>query len=255
MGFIDKEQRLRQTEFVAEQVKQAEQTKLGAAAARQLAIQMQTEEEDRRHGPEDNAKIAELLGNLPKFAIPSYLDLVKKYTGYSSYLRFYTRDKEFGKMDQELEHKLWEFAVRTNDYLCRGTINPSEMFCGTGVKPKIISYGGFMNLIPTEQFISEPQEPGIGICFEKKNERIIDNYTRPDSTYSFHIREFEISETTTQFVFARLLAPATAFVTGSGQKIPITSMEVLDNAIEEGFKHYHVGKVRQEREIYRDIAG
>lgn len=260
MGFLDQEQRLRQTELAAEQVKQAEKTRLAIAAGKQLAIQMQTEEEDRRHGPEDNAKIEDLLDNLSGSGLhfPAYLGLVQKHTGYSSILRFYTRDKNFRQIDRGLTDKLGGFGINFEGgyeaRYYRDTMHPGTMFCGTGIRPKIICFGGFMNLIPTNQFISEPQEPGIGICFEKKDERVIGRYSRPDS-YSILTQEFERSETTTQFVFARLLPPATAFITGSGQRIPITSMEVLDNALEEGFKHYHVGKERQEREIYRDIAG
>lgn len=255
MGFIDKEQGLRQTELAVEQIKQTEQTRLTSVAAKRDALEMQAREEDRRRGPEDDATIVDLLNHLPPINFSSYLYLVEKYTGYNSRYCFYTRGPGIGMRNPELVHKIWEFSLKPDGYECYGTKHPKEMFCGTGAKPKIINYGGFLNLIPTEQFISEPQEPGIGICFEKSETRKISSCSRPDPIYSFHTREFETSETTSQLVFVRLLLPATAFITGSGQSVPITSMEVLDNAIEEGFNHCHTKRERYESEVYRDIAG
>lgn len=260
MGFIDQEQRLKQTEFATGQVKQAEQARLAVTAARQLAIRMKTEEEDRKHGPEDNAKISELLGNLPRFDIPDYIELVKKHTGYSSSLRFYTRDEEFVKIDQGLNDRLSEFGFRnfkngkepggfySGSYF--KTIHPKGMFCGQNIKPR----NWFFN--PP---LAEPQEPGIGIVFEKDISTRRIGTKAKDKTVIFSTDWYtEILEATSHLVFVRLLAPDLVYITGSRQRrIPIESIEVLDNAIEEGFNHYFIKKERKElvHSIYETASG
>lgn len=255
MGFLDREQKLRQEQEVAQRIQEAEKARLAMIAVTQNRLAMQAMEDDKKWGPEDDAKIVDLLSHLPKFDLLSYLHLVKKHTGYDNYYCFYTRGPGIGRRNPELVDKLWEFNIKTDVYESRGTKHPNEMFCGTGAKPKITSYGGFLNLFSTEQFIFEPQEPGIGICFVKSGTRKVGSYSRQDPLYSFHTHEFEETETTSQFVFVRLLSPATAFITGNGQRIPIASIEALDNALEDGFKHYHVKKERHESEVYRDIGG
>lgn len=221
MGFLDQEQRFIQQQFLAEQAKQTERE----TAKMQRKAELATEAEDRVHAPEDNKVICDLIDNLPAFDIRTYIQTVTRHTGYLGWPFLYTRDE--GLQNQELRNKLLKLGLKpmeerwlslegegsgyVNDKL--STVHPSKMFQGYNINPRI---GGWFS----SKKIAEPQQPGIGFYFWKNIEHTI-------------------GRSVTDQVFVRFVLPSHVVITGNGEHINVTSLEVFDNALERGFRYPH----------------
>lgn len=247
MGFLEQAERLRQAQ------RQEEQTKIELRRRQEAEKQVEQEalEKDKKYAPEDNRVICELISNLPEFNIQAYMEVVKKQTGYQGWPFLYTRDESL--TDPELTEKLLKVGLRPRwtSYLVLtdsdcggfdveyrlGTIHPSKMFHGYDVKPQIGSWFSRTNL-------AEPQEPGIGLYFWK----LVEKTSEPLSRNSY------LSITITDNVFVRFVLPARAIITGDGRSINVTSLEVFDDALEQGFMFPHRTRIGYPQPIQTHIG-
>ena len=117
------------------------------------------------------------------------------------------------------------------------TVHPSKMFNGYNVKPQIGNWFSRKSLI-------EPQEPGIGLYFWKLVEKTSESYSR----------DSYLAITVTDHVFVRFVLPTQAIITGSGERVNVTSLEVFDHALEQGFRYPHRTKVGYPQPIQTHIG-
>lgn len=226
MGFLDQEAELLKRQ---ELERQAELQRPKIESGAELASQ-KTLEEDRLHAAlEDNKIVIALLDNLPEMNLGEYVKIVARHTGYHpsfalySTLGYYSNEEGKLEKDSGLNDKLQLKGIRF-----RSRVHPKEIFFGNDVHPRVT---GFRFLLPYEKPLSEPQEPGIGISFTKYLET---RYVRSENGHGSY------EQHNMNMVYVRLLAPRTAVITGNGSRLSVTSLEVFDNALMEGFRNPHL---------------
>lgn len=252
MGFLDQEVAF-QREQELEREAAVERTRIAKEA--QVAAQRLLDE-DKAHASEDNKAIIALLDNLPEMNLQEYLSIVARHTGHTPRLVLYTRLALYSsdererllKQDQELNDKLsgkgvnlWVRVPRNeydgdtekrSVYFPPSMLHPEKKFCGDDIHPN----NWFLSPI------TEPQEPGIGIHFQRtvrqREKHLNSNQGMIVTTFSN--------------LYLRLIAPATAIITGSGNRVKFTSLEAFDQALEHGFRAH----LREDRCTYnyRGIA-
>lgn len=237
MGFLDQEVALQRKQELERQAK-IERNRIASEA--QTTAQRLLDE-DKSHATEYNKAIVTLLDSLPDLNLSEYLGLVAKHTKYSPRLVLYTRlalydqstQKRLLEEDSELRDKLSSKGINPwvpisvdgegggTYYNPLPTSHPKNMFCEDDISPR----KGFFS-----EPIKEPQGPGIGIHFEN-----------PVSHHTQGLGYHTVRSTTTyRDVYIRLIAPAIAIITGSGERIGLTSLEIFDQALERGFRKTHL---------------
>lgn len=243
MAFLDKEiafQRRQELERQAEIESARVATETQDVAQRLL-------DEEKSHATEDNKAIIALLDSLPEMNLQEYLRVVARHTGHAARLVLYTRlalypsdeRERLLKQDQELNDKLsgkgislWVQVPRNeydgdpekiSAYFPPSMLHPEKEFCGDDIHPN--------NWFSS---ITEPQEPGIGIHF---NRMVRQSEQQLNFSQGMKI-------TTYSSVYVRLVTPATALITGSGERAEFTSLEAFDQALERGFKNKHEKTIR-----------
>lgn len=252
MGFLDSERRLQK------KLEREEQ----AAAARfkreneEREARLRTLAEDKTLAPQDNKTVASLLSSLPAIDFREYLDIVKRNTGFDPSLVLYTRLAVFDEIeriklmaqDRKLTDELNKKGIMPTPIVNSGdgelaqsvyykpipTIHPSKLFCGDDVNIKVWK---FPFLIPLFLTLTEPRQPGIGLSFTKQVKLQDKASDKPE--YDFR------REITYKKVYVRFTEPASAVITGNGNKFKVPSLEAFDNRLAKAFKHPHIVTVRE----------
>lgn len=252
MGFLDKEITLQRREEFERQaeIESAEVAREAQDAAQRLL------DEDKSYATEDNKTIIALLDSLPEMNLQEYLSVVARHTGHTPRFVLYTRlalypsdeRERLLKQDQELNDKLsgkgiklWVQVPRNeydgdpekiSVYSPPSMLHPEKEFCGDDIHPS--------NWFSS---ITEPQEPGIGISFGK----MVEQRER-------HLNPHQGLVTSTfSELYVRLIAPATAIIIGSGERVEFTSLEAFDKGLERGFQNTHL-RISRVTYNYRGIA-
>lgn len=254
MGFLDQEVELLKKLELDRQVG-LQRVLIGSAA--QLASQRALEE-DQSHAPEDNKAIVALLDSLSEMSLGEYLDIVTRHSGYEHQVVLYSRMAYFSDSTAHYKNNYEEltdglkkvgidstwFVPNTEGGECAPAgrteglkvLHPATIFRGDDVHPRIAR---FRFLPPWSESLSEPQEPGIGLAFSRKvGTRTLDEgsgYRNYEEVY--------------KAVYVRLVAPATAVITGNGSMLSITSLQDFDNALVEGFKNPHRYSLQRSRSL------
>lgn len=246
MGFIEQKReadRLAEAEALRIS-REAEQKQ--AQLAREQAIHAKFEEQERQQWLKDDEQIIKLLHSLPLFNIRDYLEMVRSVTGARGELSLYTRSSHdvviqnqtlIETLDKSGINPLIRFSPDSNElnWACNyHKLHPNTTFSGIDIEPM----AGF--LFPRR--IVEPQEPGIGINFAKERWRRGTGRVKllgRDVGIPDHYNYGYEQEVLIDHVFVRLLLPKDVFVTGTGERYQINSLQVFDNVVEKGFRTMH----------------